>query len=91
MIAAISPGSQEFYGLPSGRGVVFRLGRHGRIVPQYAVGFHKQHSTGKNNEDESKSTFAILETPDYHAVYNVMLSATRCNIFSVADSGSIPY
>jgi hypothetical protein len=87
MIAAILPGSQELHGMPSGRGVEFRLaciGRYGISVPKYAVGFYKQYSTGKNDEDESKSTFAILGTPDDHTGHNVMLLAFRCNIFSAA-------
>jgi hypothetical protein len=78
MIAAISPGSQELREMPSGRGAVFRLAcidRYGISVPKYAVGFYKQYSIGKNDEDESKNAFAILETPDDHTGFNVMWSA----------------
>jgi hypothetical protein len=78
MIAAISPGSQELRELSSGRGTVFRLaciGRCGMSMSKYAVGFYKQYPTEKNNEDESKSTFAILETSDDHTSFNVVLLA----------------
>ena len=51
-------------------------------MSKYAVGFGEQHSIRKNDEDESKNRFAILEAPDSHAGYNVMLPASRCNIFS---------
>jgi hypothetical protein len=87
MIVTISPGSHELHGMLSGRCAVFRftcISWDGMSVSKYAVGFSEQHSIGKNEEDENKNTFAILEATDSHAGYNIMLPAIRCNIFSVS-------
>ena len=87
MIVAISPGSHELHGQLSGRCAVFRragISRDGLSVSKYAVGFYEQHSIGKNDEGEGKNTFAIMEAPDSHTGYTVMVPAISCNIFSVA-------
>jgi hypothetical protein len=84
----IPPERRELYGLPSAQRFVFRLActvRDGMSVSKYAVRFHEQHSTAKNDEDESKNTFAILEMPDSHTDYNVLLTETQCNMFSVRE------
>jgi hypothetical protein len=88
MSILIQPERRERYGLPSAQRFVFRLactGRNGVSVSKYAVRFHEQHSAAKNDEDESKNTFAIVETPDTHTGYNVLLTETQCNMFSVRE------
>ena len=91
MVVTILLGSHELHGMPSGGCAVFRracISRDGRSVSKYAVGFCEQHSIGKNDEDESKHTFAILEAPYSHAGYNVLVAGhSMQDIFSIGARG----